>query len=222
VKPKNNQTAIANKIKKWLEIVQELNDEQFRFAIPITRLTSIKSLCQDEAAATQFALYLAQALQARITADGCPSHVEPAEWAHHQTVIANAIEVMAGYVENPQPEGIQTLQGLLRQIDKLQGDDVRRVSWNTVHFVKSGDLLRLEYAIRCFTSQDFPYYAYKLAREFTESYAPQYGTGLIPESAPKLLEIAEFWCRYYFQQSLGEKFPKLTIENYRSISEKFN
>jgi hypothetical protein len=222
VKPKNNQTAIANKIKKWLEIVQELNDEQFRFAIPITRLTSIKSLCQDEAAATQFALYLAQALQARITADGCPSHVDPAEWAHHQTVIANAIEVMAGYVENRQPEGIQTLQELLRQIDKLQGDDVRRVSWNTVHFVKSGDLLRLEYAIRCFTSQDFSYYAYKLAREFTESYAPQYGTGLIPESAPKLLEIAEFWCQYYFGQSLSQKFPKLSIADYRSISEKFN
>jgi hypothetical protein len=217
VKPKNNQTAIANKIKKWLETVQELNDEQFRFAIPITRLTSIKSLCQDEAAATQFALYLAQALQARITADAYPSHVEPAEWAHHQTVIANAIEVMAGYVENPQPEGIQTLQRLLRQIDKLQGDDVRRVSWNTVHFVKSGDLLRLEYAIRCFTSQDFSYYAYKLAREFTESYAPQYGTGLISESVPKLLEIAEFWCQYYFQQSLGEKFPKLTIADYQKI-----
>jgi hypothetical protein len=104
----------------------------------------------------------------------------------------------------------------------LQGDDVRRVSWNTVHFVKSGDLLRLEYAIRCFTSRDFSYYAYKLAREFTEFYAPQYGTGLIPESAPKLLEIAEFWCQYYFQQNLGEKFPKLTIENCRSIGEKFN
>jgi hypothetical protein len=222
VKQKNNQTAIANKIKKWLETVQELSDEQFRFAIPITRLTSIKSLCQDEAAATQFALYLAQALQARITADGCPSHIEFAEWAHHQTVITNAIAAMAGYVENQQPEQLQTLQELLRQIDKLQGDDVRRVSWNTVHFVKSGDLLRLEYAIRCFTSRDFSYYAYKLAREFTESYAPQYGMGLIPESAPKLLEIAEFWCQYYFGQSLSQKFSKLTIADGRSISEKFN
>jgi hypothetical protein len=38
---------------------------------------------------------------------------------------------------------------------------------------------------------------------------------------PKLLEIAEFWCQYYFQQSLGEKFPKLSIADYRSISEKF-
>jgi hypothetical protein len=142
VKPKNTQTAISNKIKKWLETVEELSDEQFRFAIPITRLTSIKSLCQDEAAATQFALYLAQSLQAQITADGCPSHVDPAEWEHHQTVIANAIAAMAGYVENQQPEVIHTRQGLLRQIDKLQGDDVRKVSWNTVHFVKSGDLLR--------------------------------------------------------------------------------
>jgi hypothetical protein len=27
-----------------------------------------------------------------------------------------------------------------------------------------------------------------------EGYQPQYGTGLIPESFPMLLEVAEFWC----------------------------
>jgi hypothetical protein len=33
---------------------------------------------------------------------------------------------------------------------------------------------------------------------------------------PKLLEIAEFWCQYYFGQNLTEKFPKLPIANYKS------
>jgi|GEM_PF-5077119 hypothetical protein len=42
-------------------------------------------------------------------------------------------------------------------------------------------------------------------------------TGLIPESTSKLLEIAEFWCQYYFGQSLAQKFDKLMITNRNSI-----
>ena len=78
-----------------------------------------------------------------------------------------------------------------------------------VHFVRSGELLKLEYAIRTFVSQDFPYYAYKLASEYVEGYQPQYGSGLIPQSVPQLLEVAEFWCNYYFGQNLNQKFPQL-------------
>jgi hypothetical protein len=230
LKQQNNQTAIANKIKKWVETAKELSNEQFRFAIPITRLTSIKSLCQDEVAAAQFALYLAKILQAQMQAESCPSHLSPSEWETHMTVVINAVTEMECYIDNPLPESKQSLQKLLRQIDELQGDDVRRISWNTVHFVKSGNLLKLEYAIRCFTvgvaspleNRDFPYYAYKLAREFTESYEPRYGTGLIPESVPKLLEIAEFWCQYYFGQNISQKFPKSIIANYNSTIEQLN
>lgn len=222
MKQQNNQTAIANKIKKWVTTAQELSTEQFIFAIPITRLTSIKSLCQDEVAAAHFALYLAKILQAQIQSESCPSHLSLSEWEIHTTVVANAITEMERYIENPLAEGKQSLQQLSKQIDQLQGNDFRNIHWTTVHFVKSGNLLKLEYAIRCFTDRDFPYYAYKLAREFTESYEPRYGTGLIPESVPKLLEIAEFWCQYYFGQNLSQKFPKLIISNYNSTIEKLN
>jgi hypothetical protein len=230
LKQQNTKTAIANKIKKWVETAQELSNEQFRFAIPITRLTSIKSLCQDEVAAAHFALYLAKILQAQMQSESCPSHLSPSEWETHTTVVANAVTEMERYIENPLPEGKQPLSQLLKQIDELQGNDFRNVHWTTVHFVKSGNLLKLEYAIRCFTvgtaspleNRDFPYYAYKLAREFTEFYAPRYGTGLIPESVPKLLEIAEFWCQYYFGQNLSQKFPKLAIANYNSTIEHLN
>jgi hypothetical protein len=82
-----------------------------------------------------------------------------------------------------------------------------------VRFVRSGNLLTLEYAIRCFVEPDFPRNAYKLASEYVEDYEPRYGSGLIPESAPKLLEVAEFWCHYYFGQNLSQKFPKLVEED---------
>ncbi|MBE9213768.1 hypothetical protein IQ247_14020 [Plectonema cf. radiosum LEGE 06105] len=47
----------------------------------------------------------------------------------------------------------------------------------------------------------------KKAGEYTELYKPKYGTGLILESANMLLEIAEFWCQYFWGQNLAEKFP---------------
>ncbi len=75
-----------------------------------------------------------------------------------------------------------------------------------MHFVKSSYLLKFEYAICCFTKPESDYYAYKLAKEYTECCAPNYGTGLTPESVHMLLEVAEFWCQHYFEQSLEEKF----------------
>ncbi|QIR41857.1 hypothetical protein HCG51_34845 (plasmid) [Tolypothrix sp. PCC 7910] len=211
MKQKSHQSAYATKIKKLVETAKELRTENFRLALPITRLTSIKSLCQDEVAAEQFALYMSKRVQQQINDGDYASHKSTEEWEQNKNLIADAITQMEYYLETPSANGKQSLCQLLRQIDELQGDDYRNVSWTTVHFVKSGELLKLEYAIRCFVEQDFPYYAYKLAREFIEGYKPQYGTGLIPESETMLLEVAEFWCQYYFGQNLSQKFPKLII-----------
>jgi hypothetical protein len=200
---KNKQTAIANKIKKWLETAKELRTEKTRLAIPITRLTSIKSLCEDEIAAQKFALYIARRVQQQMNDISCP------EWETDKKVVADAITQMERCVESSTPESRLAIENLLREIDRLQGDDYRYVYGKKMHFVRSGALLKIDYALRCFREGDFPYWAYKLAREYAERYEPQYGTGLIPESAPMLLEIAQFWCQYYFGQHLSEKFPKL-------------
>ncbi|MBK1987649.1 hypothetical protein A0J48_008885 [Sphaerospermopsis aphanizomenoides BCCUSP55] len=208
---KNTQTAIASKIKKWVETAKQLSTDNIIFALPITRLTSIKSLCQNEVAAEHFALYLSKQVLLQTEDASCPSNLSSSEWETHKTLISDAIAEMERYLATSTHEGKQCLWKLLRQINELQGDDFRKVHWSTVHFVRSGYLLKLDYAIRCFVEQDFPYYAYKLAREYTESYEPRYGSGLIPESAPKLLEIAEFWCQYYFGQNLSEKFPIIQV-----------
>ncbi|MEG4595362.1 hypothetical protein QUB00_26655 [Microcoleus sp. F8_C2] len=71
MKPNNQQRATANKIKKWIQATQEV--EKARFAIPITRLTSIKSLCADEVAAEKFALYIARLVQQQINQAICPA-----------------------------------------------------------------------------------------------------------------------------------------------------
>jgi hypothetical protein len=204
MKQNSQQRATANKIKKWIQATKEV--EKARLAIPITRLTSIKSLCADAVAAEKFALYIAQRVQQQINQATCPEHFTSEEWAQQQQLVDEAIALMQSYLDSPSDESRQFLKNLLRDIDGLQGDDYRNFRWTTVRFVRSGDLLKLEYALRCFVETDFSYWAYKLAREYVESYAPQYGSGITPESIPMLLEVAEFWCQYYFNKSLSEKF----------------
>jgi len=205
MKQNKQQLAIAKKIQKWIQTTQEV--EKARFAIPITRLTSIKSLCVDEVAAEKFALYIAQRVQQQINQANCPEHFTEEEWEQQKQLVDEAIALMDSYRENPSYESRQSLRSLLRDIDGVQGDDYRNFRWTTVRFVRSGDLLKLEYALRCFVETDFPYWVYKLAREYVEGYGLQSGSGIVAESVPMLLEVAEFWCQYYFDQSLNEKFP---------------
>jgi hypothetical protein len=176
-------------------------------AIPITRLTSIKSLCVDEVAAEKFAIYIARLVQQQMNQANCPEHFTDEEWEQQKQLVDEAIALMDSYRENPSYENRQSLRNLLRDIDGVQGDDYRNFRWTTVRFVRSGDLLKLEYALRCFVETDFPYWVYKLAREYVEGYGLQSGSGIVAESVPRLLEVAEFWCQYYFNESLNEKFP---------------
>jgi len=205
MKQNKEQLAIAKKIKKWIQTTQEV--EKALFAIPITRLTSIKSLCVDEVAAEKFALYIARLVQQQMDRATCPEHFTNEEWTQQKQLVDEAITLMQSYLESPCYESRQSLRNLLREIDGLQGDDYRNFRWATVRFVRSGDLLKLEYALRCFVETDFPYWTYKLAREYVEGYGLQSGSGIVAESVPMLLEVAEFWCQYYFDQSLNEKFP---------------
>ena len=209
---KSKQRATANKIKKWLKAAIELSSGKFKYALPITRLTSIKSLCEDETVAQQFAFHIAQKVQQVMNQAEPSSGLTSEEWSTHKKLMADGIAQMESYLANPTDEGNQAIWKLLKQIDNLQGDDYRNIHWTTVHFVRSGYLLKLEYALRCFIAQDFPYWAYKLAREYIERYKPSYGDGLIPDSVPMLLEVSEFWCQYYFDSSLSEKFPQQMSE----------
>ncbi len=203
------ETAVANKIKKWLKTVKETETETRYFGLPITRLTSIKSLCQDdEKSAERFALFIIQKVDHKMNNMSRPEHYSEEEWNNDQQFIAEGIKLMEEYIEDPNSEKKQEMFRLLREVENSQGDDILRVHWTTVHFVRSGYLLKLQYGLRCFINGDFPYWVYKLAREDVEQK-----DGITPESVPMLLEIAEFWCQYYFSQSLTDKFSDLMPKN---------
>lgn len=203
-----NETKIANIIKKWLKTINEIQEDRLRFGAQVTRLTSIKSLCKDRQPAKHFALHIAKRVWESM--ESTPNErFEESEWQAHKAIVTQAIAQMEGAIEEVSSQQRQSMEALQEEIKVYQGNDYRRMQWATVHFIRSGDLLKIDYALSCFMSQDYQYYTYQLAREYAEHYDSSYFNGLTPSSVPMLLDIAEFWCQYYFNQSLGDRFPKL-------------
>jgi hypothetical protein len=76
-----------------------------------------------------------------------------------------------------------SFRSLLKDTDRLQGDDYRKFRWKTVRFVRGGDLLNLEYGPRCFVEIDFSYLAYGLATEYVGRYT-SHGSAIVAEPVP--------------------------------------
>ena len=81
--------------------------------------------------------------------------------------------------------------------------------WGSVRIIHSTEVLLIEYALSCLlqptASADWGYH---LARQYAERYNSRYGTGLIPESAPLVEDIADFWCQYHLGKPLLEWLSK--------------
>jgi hypothetical protein len=83
------------------------------------------------------------------------------------------------YLKNFTDESGLSFRSLLKVTDRLQGDDYRK----TVRFVRGGDLLKLEYGLRCFVEIDFSYLAYGLATEYVGRYT-SHGSAIVAEPVP--------------------------------------
>lgn len=209
-KQTKQQTAIANKIKKWIKTAKEAETETRYFGLSVTRLLSIKSLCEGNRNTAQyFALFIAQKIQTEMNQIERHDYFAVEEWEQDKKLFNEGMIAMQNYQISPNDQLKQTLRDLLKEIEGSQGDDIRQVHWNTtVHFVRSGYLLKLEYALKCFIDFDFPDYAYQLAKQYVETNS----NGIMAQSIPLLLDVADFWCQYYFAQNLSQKFPQLMSE----------
>lgn len=102
MKQTKEQTAIANKIKKWLKTAEETETETRYFGLPITRLTSIKSLCKDnEISAQQFALFIMKRIFQKMNEMSRPEWFSVEEWNSDKQLIADGINQMEKYLATP-------------------------------------------------------------------------------------------------------------------------
>ena len=189
------------KIRQLATVARELHEGA---SFNITRLTTLKSLCEDATAAARFAVHLATLTHKKMQEKPCPSHLDAELWEHYKQVVETAVRAMQQYVEQPTSQTTNPLWTLQSQVRALQ-NTYRNQAWGPVRIIHSTEVLLIEYALSCLlqptASADWGYH---LARQYAERYDSRYGTGLIPESAPLVEDIADFWCQYHMGKPLQE------------------
>jgi hypothetical protein len=201
--PRSNTSQIAPKIRRLAQVAAELREGG---SFNITRLTTLKSLCEDADATSQFAVHIAKQTYQKMQERECPSHLDPETWDTYKELVAKALEYMDAYVEEPSEQARRALWSVQSEVRGVQ-NTYRNQAWGPVRIIQSSEVLLIEYALSCLlqphASADW---GYRIAREYAERYNSRYGTGLIPESAPMVEEIADFWCQYHMGKPLQEWF----------------
>jgi len=182
--PPNPQ--IVKKVKKLSEIAEELRQGK---DFPVTRLTTIKSLCGEPEAAAAFALFLAQRIQSKMRQEQSPER--------YRELVDRAVKELKPSLTDPTEERKERLSSLCREIEAEQ-NEYEKIGWNIVRMVTSKDLVVVEESLKSvLKSYEAPIWAYQAAKDYAERYDARHGSGLIPSSAPMVEEIAGFWRKYY-------------------------
>ena len=173
------------RLRKLAQLAKALRSGQ---QFSITRLTTIKSLCNDRQAAARFVVHLAELAH---------DHVNE----QYKPLTAKAITRMRSYVAKPTNRRESDLYDCLAQLENIQ-DEYQKVHWGQVRVIRCRPALTVEYALRSIlSSNECPSWAYQAARTFAEQSDKSGLSGLVVKSAPMMGQIADFWCGYYFGES---------------------
>jgi len=182
--PPNPQ--IVKKVKKLSEIAEELRQGK---DFPVTRLTTIKSLCGEPEAAATFALFLAQRIQSKMRQEQSPER--------YRELVDRAVKELKPSLTDPTEERKERLSSLCREIEAEQ-NEYKKIGWDMVRMLRSKDLVVVEESLKSvLKGYEAAIWAYQAAKDYAERYDARHGSGLIPSSAPMVEEIAGFWRKYY-------------------------
>jgi len=179
IKAEDRAKALA-KVKKLAGIATQLRRGR---DFPITRLTMLKSLCQDPVAAARFGLYLTKLTRAKAK-------------KRYRPLVDRAVAEATRYLSKPTGRPPERLRELLGELFHSQ-NEVEHHRWADVRIIHCREALLAEYMLSCITQPwASAYWGYRLAAFYAERYDSRYGTGLIPASAAAVEDIVRFWTRY--------------------------
>lgn len=183
---------ILPKARKLAQMVADLRQGKH---FPVTRLTSLKSLCQEPTVASRFVTFLARKTLQRVEQGKGHTRRRTKKAQAHVPLMTEAITAMEKWLASPTEARHEQLLDLLYRMREEQ-NEYKQISWGAVRLVDDWDLLLVEYAVQCLLRPyESPHWAYQTARHYAERYNSRYPEGLIPQSAPLVQDIAEFWAR---------------------------
>jgi hypothetical protein len=161
-------------------------------SFPITRLTVLKRLCAEWENAAPFACYLADLSWERFRANP-PSRLDAERRDAFSHRMEATITCIRAYLAAPGRDTELALRTARRELADTQSE-IRDTRWASVRTIDSRDALVVENAANCILDpRDAGGWGYRLARDYAERYDMRHGSGLVPESAPLVREIALFW-----------------------------
>src|SRR5262249_5826303 len=148
---------------------------------PVTRLTTLKGLCDDPKAAGAFALFLARKAQQAMRDKATPER--------YRKLVGRALREMKPYLEKPSDERRQRLWARWHDMREEQNEQ-RPIAWGTLRIIKDMNLLVAEKCLDAVLRPDeASYWLYQAARDYAERYDARHPNGLVPKSAPMVEDI---------------------------------
>jgi DNA-binding MarR family transcriptional regulator len=181
------------KIRKLAQLPQEARRRQF--AVSVTRLTVLKSLCRQPDVANRFVTFLARKTLERVEqGKHRSSRPRGATDLAHREMMSEALAGMQAWQRRPSEKLRQELRDLLRRM-RAEQNEYKNIPWGAARIIRDWELLLFEHALQCLlrSPHEAGHWAYQMARDYAERYDPSHGTGLTPASAPLVQDIADFW-----------------------------
>jgi hypothetical protein len=152
---------------------------------PVTRLTTLKGLCDDPKAAGAFALFLTRKVQQAMRERGAPQRF--------RQLVGRAVREMKPYLGQRTEERRKTLWSLWHEMREEQNEH-RPIAWGTLRIIKDMNLLVAEKCLDAVLRPDeSSHWLYQAARDYAERSDSRHPNGLTLKSAPMAEEIAGFW-----------------------------
>ena len=181
------------RLRKLAGLPAEIRES--RWAVSVTRLTVLKSLCQQPDRANRFVAHLARKTFEHLNEEkGRSAHpATPTELSHRQ-MMADALEGMTAWRRTPTEILRRTLSELLGRM-RAEQNEYRDIPFGAVRQITDSKLLLVEYALECHLAhaREVGRWAYQTARHYAERYDPSRGTGLTSASLPFVEDIVDFW-----------------------------
>ncbi len=188
---------VLTRIRKLASLPEEIR--QSRWAVSITRLTVLKSLCQEHDRANRFVAHLARkTFEHMDQAKERSAHPATPTETSHREMMEEALEGMEAWRRTPTEKLRRTLSDLLGRM-RAEQNEHRNIPFGSLRLITDAKLLMCEYALSCLLAheREVGTWAYQTARHYAERYDSGQGTGLISASIPLVQNIIDFWMAEY-------------------------
>ncbi len=185
------------RIRKLAGLAAEIR--QTRWAVSITRLTVLKSLCQAHERANRFVAHLARKTFEHLNQSKERSaHPATPTQQSHREMMEQALEGLEAWQRTPTEKLRRTLSELHGRMVAEQNEH-RNIPFGALRLITDGNLLLFEYALSCLLAheRDVGTWVYQTARQYAERYDSSQGTGLTSASIPLVQHIVDFWTREF-------------------------